>query len=73
MYVRIKKIRYSKKCLVQYGSTELWLSNFGAVGLLFNPSYHGNADTIKYTLGSQTIGISSNNIILYFSLFIHLY
>ena len=28
-----------------YGSTGPWLSNFGAV--LFNPSYHGNADTRK--------------------------
>ena len=41
------KIRYSKRFLVPYGSTEPWMSNFGGVGLLFNPSYHGNADTIR--------------------------
>ena len=37
----------SKFSCTKYGSTEPWMSNFGAVGLLFNPSYHGNADTIK--------------------------
>ena len=51
--VRIRKIRYSKRFLVRYESTEPWMSNFGAAGLLFNPSYHGNAGTIKISSKSD--------------------
>ena len=47
----VKDVLYNKKYWT-------WAVQLWNCSLLFNPSYHGNADT-KKNLQSQTLGISS--------------